>query len=163
LTGSIGKDELFQRIVAENGRRLRLIAKTNARGDECRDLEQEILLQLWKSLDGYEARSSPASWFYAVAINTVREFNRSNYRRKRLRLSLPPPASPLEIDREFDKVRMIEEFLRSVGDLDRHVLLMYLDGLSYREISDATRIDEARLRMRVSRLKKQFSARYQGT
>jgi DNA-directed RNA polymerase specialized sigma24 family protein len=61
-----------------------------------------------------------------------------------------------------DPIQILEEFVRSLGELGRNAFLMYLDDLSYREMSETIQIDEANLRVRVSRLKKQFESRYIG-
>jgi DNA-directed RNA polymerase specialized sigma24 family protein len=39
---------------------------------------------------------------------------------------------------------------------------MYLDCLSYAEMSAALGVDEVNLRKRISRIKEQFKARYKG-
>jgi DNA-directed RNA polymerase specialized sigma24 family protein len=39
---------------------------------------------------------------------------------------------------------------------------MYIDDLTYAEMSVALSVDEANLRKRVSRIKQQFKAKYQG-
>ena len=157
------KQRLFEQIVAENSRRLRIVAWNNSSGDQYKDLEQEILLALWTSLDRFEGRSGLTTWFYRVALNTAHAFTRRNFRRNR---ETGPSAGKEPATagnwQNRDPVSILEEFVHSLGELDRSVFLMYLDDLSYREISQAIQIDEANLRVWVSRLKKQFESRYIG-
>ena len=43
--------------------------------EESQDLAQEILLQAWRSLPKFEGKSSPATWFYRVALEQKRLIN----------------------------------------------------------------------------------------
>jgi RNA polymerase sigma-70 factor (ECF subfamily) len=157
------KQRLFEQIVAENNRRLRIIARNNSSIDQYKDLEREILLALWMSLDRFEGRSSLTTWFYRVAINTACAFNRRN-RQRRMDSATFVAEEPATYGnwQNRDPIEILEEFVRSLGELDRNVFLMYLDDLSYREMSETIQIDEANLRVRVSRLEKQFESRYIG-
>ena len=155
------KEKLFEKIVTENGRWLRAIARQNDRGDNWQDLEQDILLALWRSLDRYEGRSSLATWFYAVAINTARDFSRKKRNAEKSRRSFAAqPASASYLPASEDEAEIATEFARSLGDLDRYIFQMFLDDLSYREMSEVLGICEANLRKRMSRLKERFKARY---
>jgi RNA polymerase sigma-70 factor (ECF subfamily) len=162
LIDSHEKETLFANIVAENSRWLRMIARQNARGDTWQDLEQDILLALWRSLDRYERRSSLATWFYAVAINTAKDFKRRKRNAERPRGILAAQPDPTHQRAYQDAVEIAEEFAGSLNDLDRYIFQMFIDDLSYREMSLATGVDEANLRKRVSRIKEQFKARYDG-
>jgi RNA polymerase sigma-70 factor (ECF subfamily) len=155
------KQRLFEQIVAENNRRLRIIARNNSPFDQRKDLEQEILLALWTSLDRFEGRSSLTTWFYRVAINTACAFNRRNlYRRMESATLVAEEPATYGNWQNRDPIQILEEFVQSLGELDRNVFLMYLDDVPYREMSQAVQIDEANLRVRVSRMKKQFESRY---
>src|SRR6266481_3230111 len=50
--------------------------------DECQDLAQEILLQAWRSLPGFEQKASPATWFYRVALHTAMNWRRKDQPRR---------------------------------------------------------------------------------
>lgn len=133
------KQALFERIVTENAHRIHNIASNGASRDSSKDLEQDILLALWRSLDRYEGRSSLATWFYAVAINTAKDWKRRKRnaeRPRRVPATVPYGTHPRTAGQ--DAVEVAEEFARSLGDLDRYIFQMFLDDLSYREMSLAT-------------------------
>jgi RNA polymerase sigma-70 factor (ECF subfamily) len=50
--------------------------------EDCQDLAQEILLQVWCSLQRFEDRASPATWFYRVALITALGWRRKEHRRQ---------------------------------------------------------------------------------
>jgi RNA polymerase sigma-70 factor, ECF subfamily len=158
------RERLFDDVVSANKRRIIAIARSYARTHEQRDLCQEILLQMWKGLDGFEGRSAPGTWVYRVALNTAITFRRKNSRRiepsaRPLAESYPEPVAPPSPGNE---ILILEEFLKSLGKVDRAVFLLYLEDLSYREISEVTGLTENHVGVRISRLKKTFTQRYCG-
>ena len=65
------QDDLYQRAAAEYGPALgRLTCGYEVDPDRRRDLLQEIHLALWRSFEGFDARSSLRTWVYRVAHNT---------------------------------------------------------------------------------------------
>ena len=158
------KQALFERIVTENAKRIHNIARNGASRDSSKDLEQEILLALWMSLDSFKGLSSLTTWVYAVAINTARLFRRKNSRPETPVGDFPASTAAACGDASTrDPADLVEEFLPSLAMLDRFVFLMYLDDRGYREIAEATGIAEASLRVRISRIKQQFMQRYLGS
>ncbi len=164
MAGDDAKERMFEDVVAANQRRIMAIARSYARADECKDLCQEILLQRWKGLGSFEGRSAPSTWVYRVALNTAITYRRKNGRRiepSAIALSesnyeLVAPSSP------GNEILILEEFLRSLGKIERAVFLLYLEDLSYRDISDVTGLTETNVGVRICRLRKAFTQRYCG-
>jgi RNA polymerase sigma factor (sigma-70 family) len=164
MTGDHVKERWFDEIVVGNRRRILAIASSYARGDEAQDLCQEILLQMWRGLDGFEGRSAPSTWVYRIALNTAITFRRKNGRhagppgRHPAATGLEPaaPSSP------GNELLILEEFLRSLGAIDRAVFLLYLEDLSYLEISEVTGLTKSHVGVSINRLKKTFTQRYCG-
>ncbi len=164
MAGTDAKQRLFEEVVAANQRRIMAIARTYAPPIERQDLCQEILLQMWKGLDGFKGRSAPSTWVYRVALNTAITFRRkSGHRIEPLATSLDEcgqdPAAPPSVATE---IVILEDFLQSLGKIDRAVFLLYLEDLSYRDISEVTGLTESHVGVRINRLKKAFIQRYCG-
>ena len=158
------RDRLFEEIIEANRRRISAIARSFAPLDERPDLCQEILLQIWKGLDGFQGRSALSTWVYRIALNTAITFRRRNGRRVEssgcsIDQSGLEPASPPS---SGDEVLVLDEFLRSLGKIDRAVFLLYLEDLTYREISEITGLGESHVGVRINRLKKYFMQRFCG-
>ena len=56
--------------------------------------------------------------------------------------------------------QILLEFARSLPDMERNLFTLYLTNLSYQEIAAVAGIAEPTLRVKISRLKKQFEQRY---
>jgi RNA polymerase sigma factor (sigma-70 family) len=158
------KEKLFQEIVATNQRRIATIARSYARGDEYRDLCQEILLQMWRGLDGFAGRSAHSTWVYRVALNTAITYRRKTVRRvspaaNSLKDASIEPAAPCSAANE---IMILDDFLRTLDKVDRAVFLLYLEDLSYQDISEVTGLTAGNVGVRINRLKKAFTQRYCG-
>ncbi len=164
MPGDDAKQHLFDDVVSANMRRIIAIARSYARPDEQVDLCQEILLQMWKGFGNFEGRSAPSTWVYRVALNTAITFRRKSSRR--IEPSARPLAEPypeaVAPPSPGNEILILEEFLQSLGKVDRAVFLLYLEDLSYREISEVTGLTESHVGVRISRLKKTFTQRYCG-
>lgn len=164
MAGDDAKEGIFQDVVAANQRRITSIARSFAGPSECQDLCQEILLQMWRGLDGFAGRSATATWVYRVALNTAITYRRKNGRH--VRHGPPGPrgsfADPVAPSSPGNEIMILEEFLGSLGEIDRAVFLLYLEDLSYLEISEVTGLTESHVGVRINRLKKSFTQRYCG-
>jgi RNA polymerase sigma-70 factor (ECF subfamily) len=134
------------------------IAYAYARNPEdWKDLSQEIILQLWKSYPHFDPRFKFSTWMYRVALNVAI----SNYRRERRRTSavvsmeeivLEPAAQPEHTDLD----RQVAELYRIIGQLDelnRALMLLYLDDTSHRDIARILGISETNVSTKINRLK----------
>ena len=75
---------LFEDIIAKNDWWLGFIARNNAPFDSREDLEQEIRMAFWQSLDSYGGEISDlGKRFFSVGINTAKQFRRKNGRRRK--------------------------------------------------------------------------------
>ena len=164
MAGNGTKEALFQDVVAANQRRILAIARSYAHADECQDLCQEILLQMWRGLDGFQGRSAQSTWVYRVALNTAITFHRKNGRRvaPAFRPAAEPRPEPVAPSDPGNEVLILEEFLGSLAEIDRAVFLLYLEDLTYCEISEVTGLTKSHVGVSINRLKKTFTQRYCG-
>jgi RNA polymerase sigma-70 factor (ECF subfamily) len=152
------RDARFRALMDANQIRLRAISRTWApRAWE--DLYQEIALQLWRSLHRFEGRASLDTWVYRVALNTAIDFVRRDRRRDAREVSADAPEIPVP-SRSPDPVAILQEFAASLGDIDRAVLVMYVDGVAQRDIGDVVGLSEGAVGVRIHRLKMAFRKAY---
>lgn len=125
--------------------------------EDFKDLQQEIILQVWKSLPSFKNNSKTSTWFYKVALNTA-----LNYKRKNAKLinhnEFPEESILIEEDRDDrnEKIQLIYEGIRGLKSLDRAIILLYLEEKSYVEISEITGFPQEQIGMKLSRVKKKL-------
>lgn len=119
------------------------------------DIEQEILMQLWKSYNSFSGNSKFSTWMYRVAINTAVTF----FTKKQKNLGLieykdymPDFSGNEDIELGTD-VKHLYEAIRKLDKLDRAIIILYLDEISHREIASIIGISEKTLNVRIFRIK----------
>ena len=165
MIGSSQKERVFQEIVDTNRRRILAISRSYAPAAERQDLFQEILLQMWKGLDGFEGRSNSCTWVYRVALNTAITYRRKNGRRPVVSdtpLQGEGGVGPMAAPEMGKEIVILDDFLEFLGKIDRAIFLLYLEDLSYRGISEVTGLTEGHVGVRINRLKRAFIQRYLG-
>ena len=154
---SIDQTESFERLLTENSGRLGRIARSYAYAHEAEDLLQEIHLQLWRGRRSFAGASHVNTWLYRVALNTAISFRRQ---RKQATVSIEKANQvPAASDPE-DSMHLLNEFLHSLNEINRSVLLMFMEGLSHSEIAEVLGSKTNAVAVRLTRLKQEFEHRY---
>lgn len=148
----------FDDVLAQYRGRLGRIALTYA-GRDADDLLQEILLQIWRSLPGFEARSSIGTWSYRIAINTAISWKRKAQRNRAERASGDMDQHPAsDGGGPNHESGLLRRFLATLGDVDQAVLLMHLDNMDHSEIAATLGVSDGAIRTRMSRLRQKLAA-----
>lgn len=147
-------------LLRTHGPALRRIARSYAEADgEEDDLHQEILMQLWRSLPSYRGDAAPGTWAYRVALNTALAWRRSANRRA-ARQPTPAELTTTTPAAGRSEAAILDEFVRSLGDVDRTVLVLYMEGLGNADIAEVVGISAGAVAVRVHRMKQKFETTY---
>ena len=144
------------------------VARLYCNDSEARkDLIQEIIIQLWKSFDQYNEKYKHSTWIYRIALNVAISSYRKEVRRKEISnswsvdlLSFEDSDHASEIETE---IGVLYQFISALKELDKALMLLYLDEKSYKEISEILGITETNVATKIGRiknlLKQKFSSR----
>jgi RNA polymerase sigma-70 factor (ECF subfamily) len=129
--------------------------------EDCQDLVQEILLQVWRSLPQFQGRADASTWSYRVALNTAIGWHRKEHRR-RSRQKPIPEVEHLSVDgsdgaeraARCEVVERLYAAIRNLPKTDAALVLLYLDDLSYRQIAVVLGISESNVGVKLNRAKK---------
>jgi len=153
--------EFEARLEAHRGIVFKLANAYCPAGEERDDLVQEICLQLWRSFPGYDRERRFSTWMYRVALNTAISFARAARTRDERAVPLegspaaalaeapPPPGSD-------ERIAALHRFLRSLDELDRALVVLYLEDRSYREIAEILGISETNVGTKLNRCKQKM-------
>ena len=129
--------------------------------EDCRDLVQEILLAVWRSLPQFQGRASASTWIYRVALNTSLGWHRNERRRQARRkpiLALEElPVAGLDSAQQMVERETVERLyavIRRLPKTDRALVLLYLDDLSYGLMAEVLGISESNVGAKLHRAKK---------
>jgi RNA polymerase sigma-70 factor (ECF subfamily) len=146
---------------------LRRLAWSYARdGAEGEDLFQEISMALWTALPRFRGDSSERTWVYRVAHNTAISFVTIHKRRAAREQNVAPPAEPASHavspeGQAIDRQRQLRLWaaVRELPLADRHIILLYLEGLSASEIESVTGLSAGSVATRLTRIRQRLAAR----
>ncbi len=129
------------------------------------DLIQEILIQVWLSFDSYKDSYKFSTWLYKVAFNVAISF----YRREKRHLDfkknkLTEAAIVAEDDNEKEALqqhlKLLHQLISEFKEVDRALVLLYLDGCSQREVASIIGISESNVATRMHRIKNKLKRKF---
>jgi RNA polymerase sigma-70 factor (ECF subfamily) len=153
---------LFETWLRQHGGLILHVARAYTATDEDReDLAQEILLQLWRSLPRFEGRAKESTWIYRVALNTALAWRRADSRRRQRFTPLLEvediPADETgrraQLDNE-EALKRLYAAIRALPKVDAALVMLHLDGLSYRETAEVLGISESNVGVKLTRARK---------
>jgi len=159
------KAEQFKLLVEEQQERIRSVCRYFSKNAaDQQDLFQEILINTWNGLDSFRGDSKPGTWMYRVAINTALGFAGKAKKRLQFSVSLDTPALKTfaeeeEISLEEGREKMLEElemYINQLSVIDKILVSLMLQDLSYREIADIVGITEPNVRVKIHRIKNEL-------
>ena len=155
-------DESFVKIIKNNKRIIYKVINTYCNDeDDKKDLEQEIIIQLWKALQSYNDNFQLSTWIYRIAMNVSISFYRSNLNRKSRTTSINESIFQ-EIEsvnndyQENEYRRLLHVFIQQLDEFNREILVLYLDDYSYKEIAEIVGITESNVGTKINRIKKKM-------
>ncbi|TWW00841.1 RNA polymerase sigma factor [Chitinophaga pinensis] len=121
------------------------------------DLLQEIWLQLWLSFPRFRSQSKVSTWMYRVALNTALTYSRKSAVHNKHVLNIAmTPAIPEDDHVQHEQERLLWEMIRSLPKTEKALILLYIEGVSYREIADITGDSENNVGVRLSRIRQKL-------
>ena len=125
-----------------------------------KDLIQEIIIQLWKSFDNYDEKFKYSTWMYRISLNVAISFYKKENSRKRILNSLTTDIfdfADIEIsDKNETNLGLLNQAISKLNDLNKALILLYLEEKSYKEISEIIGITETNVATKIGRIKRQI-------
>lgn len=128
------------------------------------DLAQEITYQLWKSFTQFNGTVKFSTWMYRVALNVAITFYRKTKKNEAL-VQISNIESELEDTKEdvseMEKnINSLQKFINELKELDKALMILYLEEKSYSEIAEILGITETNVATRISRIKNKLKQKF---
>lgn len=159
------KEEKFNAIVTENGERIQRICRYyNSNTEDQKDMYQEVLVNIWKSLNSFRGDSAISTWVYRVAVNTSLSYTGKAYRRMKLMVnsdnqnlsSLMDEENLKEKLEQEEQLEQLQTELNQLSVIDKALISLMLEGLTMKEIADVIGITEPNVKVKIHRVKTQL-------
>lgn len=152
--------ETFRKIDNDYGDMISRICYGYCRSaEELEDLRQDVYVNLWQGIEKFNGDSSLKTWVYRVALNTCVSSLRSRSRR-----CVTVPIDSLsdgaggfdDSDERHELITMLYKCIDGLSPLDKAIVMMWLDGMSYDEIADTAGMTRNTVATRLRRAKEKI-------
>jgi RNA polymerase sigma-70 factor (ECF subfamily) len=157
-------NKLFESIIVEHKGIFLKIAKIYCKDpDDRKDLLQETMLQVWQALPRYNAEYKLSTWLYRICLNVAISFYRKNINRQHNYQIID--CDKLDFvddttDQSNPNLLLLETFINQLHDLDKALIILYLDDKSHLEISEILGISTTNVSTKIQRIKEKLRQKF---
>lgn len=130
-----------------------------------KDLTQEIILQLWSSFNTYDNQFKISTWMYRIALNTAITYYRKGVKESKHSSEFLPHYENILINEapfeEDPNLIFLNQFIHELKEIDKALILLYLDELSHKEMANIIGISPTNVGTKLTRIKKILRNKFQ--
>ena len=123
--------------------------------EEVNDLFQEVLIRLWQGFDNYKGNSKERTWIYRVALNTCISFDRKKRRHNKKQVYMGDDLFGCN-EHDSQQTEVLHKRITRLRPLDRAIVLLWLEDISYEEIGSIIGITSKNVSVRLYRIREQL-------
>lgn len=156
--------EAFLQLIEQNKGIIIKICNSYCRNKEDRqDLAQEMIYQLWRSGNSFDPDYKFSTWMYRVVLNVAISFYRRSRQQQAVALDewhINIEDSPDNNDEKENNIRLLQQFISQMKELDKAMILLWSESRPYREIAEIVGISETNVATKISRLKDRLKQQF---
>ena len=128
-------------------------AYTNTQAD-FEDYYQEVCLQIWRSSDSFKQQSEWSTWIYRLSLNVCMTLFKKGKKNQDFASDYAPSeAIEDKCPFEDEALNQLYEAIRQLSELDRGIILLYLEQQPYQKIAEIFDTNANNIGVRVKRIK----------
>ena len=122
------------------------------------DYYQEVCLQIWKSHENFNGKSEWSTWIYRLSLNVCMTLMKKNNKDPQHFASDYVPDIPAEQRCVFEDTELNNLYvaIRKLSEVDRGVILLYLDEQSHQQIASIFETTANNIGVRIQRIKQRL-------
>lgn len=160
MTKNKQKEEFLDTLEKHIGIVIKIAGAYTRVSEDKQDLMHDIIFELWKSSNRFNRSCKVSTWIYRVALNVS-----MNYKRKQQHRFLFTSLNDFQEKEitswlaEQDAVSELEllyNCIDKLNEINKAVILLYLDGNSHEEIAEITGISKTNVGTRIGRIKEEL-------
>ena len=153
------QETIFLNALESNQEKLFRICSIYSEDDEdVKDLFQEVLVHIWRSMSTFKGNSSIGTWMFRIALNVCLRF-KSKHTRNQSRfirldsMTITNFGSEENSEVENEKLNSLRKCVKELNEADKAIVALYLEGIAYKEISSILGLSENHIAVKVKRIK----------
>jgi len=140
------------------------VARAYCQADEDRqDLMQEMMLQVWRSINKYKEQFKISTFLYRIALNVAISFYRKTAVRKAKYVAFDEQISQIQETNCPDKderLSLLEQFISELKEMDKALMFLYLEDKTHSEIAEILGMSVTNVGTKVGRIKDKLKQRF---
>ena len=151
------QEKIFIELIKENERLIYKVCSIYRSTElPIADLFQEVIYNLWLAFPKFRNECAVSTWIYRIALNTCISGIRKKNRRP-VSASLNELAEQFaEADSSDENIREMYRSIQRLRNLERAIVLLYLEERSYDEIADITGLTRNNVAVKLMRIKEKL-------
>ena len=147
----------FEKIVRDHKRRIYTVCYMFSQDQsEVEDLFQDILVNIWRGLESFKGDKYLATWIWKVSLNTcINHSKKSKKEGKKIPLDVDINLYE-DVDAESLQIRQLHDRIGQLGYMDRSLVLLWLENLTYDEIGAILGVSANNVDVRLVRIKEKL-------
>ncbi len=126
--------------------------------EDFEDYYQEVCLQIWKSRHNFQGQSEWSTWVYRLSLNVSMTLLKKKKSSPQYTGSEFIPEELTEDSKAFSDESLEQLFhaIRKLSEVDRGIILLYLEEKSYQEIADIIGTNPNNIGVKIKRIKERL-------
>jgi len=158
-------NDIFKKIIRHHGQDVRRVIK-KITGSHNEDLEQEVYVKAFKSIDKYEHKGKFKQWICTISANISRDYLKSkSFRQSQLQdcsedaiLTATSNKQPEVQIASIERQKTIWEAINSLPKKNKEVIILFdMEEMSYEEISKKLNCPVGTVKSRLFNARKKLS------
>jgi len=155
------KDKIFTEVFKENRDKIYRLCYTSINNkDDVEDLFQEVMLNVWRSLENFRHESKFSTWIYRITVNTALLYNKKFQTKSNRFINFGPAEldenhsseNPFQMSEDED-LKKLHEAISQLNKQNRIIIGLYLEDMSYEEIAEIVGISMNYVGVKINRIK----------
>lgn len=158
-------ENTFLNALEEHRHKLLRICSVYAKDEEdTKDLFQEVLVNIWKSMPSFKGNSNIGTWMYRITLNVCLRLKTKEIRKQKKLLRMDSRAIKIHKTEVVDggqieqreQLMQLRKCIKQLNEADKAIITLYLEELPYKEISEVTGLTENNIAVKIKRIKKKL-------
>jgi len=127
--------------------------------EDFEDYYQEVCLQIWRSKNNFREQSAWSTRVYRLSLNVCMTLLKKKMKHSHQHFASDALPDEVTVDShafENESLNQLYESIRHLSEVDRAVILLYLEEKSYKEIGDIIGTNPNNIGVRITRIKERL-------